>query len=266
MEVLRSLEKAMGLNKCTRLGLLVQYIASLDDLAYISDEELKRLVDHHVRICTRFSLHEIKPGDKNVELYERLRHELTRERELEAYERYKASKGYDKLFFPLQERVPWYEFLCRFSDVYGDLVGLDASFFDGYTVINHVSRFYDHMPQRYVPMYVIAEAGDEYTCLVTNSYKIPDALELFEFITEGSCLHYSCNEDGKERSVMFPAAEWFVLVFDQEGFVRPWTYASRVNFGMAVRPDRHEYEIYEPHQAVEIFHGMFLKCKNIIEH
>lgn len=71
MDVLRSLGKAMELNKCARLGLLIQHIASLNDLAYISDEEFKRLVDWHVCVYTNSSLPEIEPGRENAEFYDR---------------------------------------------------------------------------------------------------------------------------------------------------------------------------------------------------
>lgn len=257
IEVLRSLERAMDINKDLRLGLFIKYIASMDDLAYIEDDELKRLIDEYAAIYTRFYFHEIKPCSCNVEMYKRPFHELTREHEQTAYERFKALERSEKLYFPLEERVPWYDFMCRFQDQYCTLEGLFASDFEGYYVINHVSRFYNHMPQKYVPMYVIGKAGDGYVCSVTNSYKLPDALELFEFITEGWCL-YRSNVDALN------AGEWYALVFDQEGLVRPWTYSSRVNFGMAVRPDKHEYEIYDQHQAVEIFHELFAKCNEII--
>ena len=64
---------------------------------------------------------------------------------------------------------------------------------------------------------------------------------------------------------MLDADEYYTLVFDSESSVRSLVYPSKAYFGMAVRPDRKEYEIYEPSQAVDVFHELFVKCDEIIK-
>ena len=265
LEVLKSIEKVLEMDEDVRLGLYISYVTSVDDLEYISDEEFKRIVDHDIKVSTMHTMFKIKPNDENVDIYAHELHELTKENEREAYERYRLSAKSRKLHFPITERLSWYEFLCRLPDVYNSMHGLDEPDFDGWSVINHVTSFYVHLPQRYVPMWVVARKGDKYTCMITNSHKIPDAIELFEFITTGWCLHYSKITDQGQRSFKVDADEWFAIVFDKEGLIRPQCYPQLVYFGFAVRPDKKEYEIYEPCEAIEVFHELFGKCSEIID-
>ena len=262
LEVLKSIEKVLELDKDVRLGLYLSYVTSADDLNYITDEEFKRLVDDDIRLPTMHHEVGLNPGDKNIDCFAPKTYSLTKENERIAYERYKASKD---LYFPPTEKLSWYDFLQRFPDVYNNMCGYSEEDFDGWSVINHVTQFYGDLPHRYVPMWVVARKGDKYTCLVTNSYKIPDAFELFEFIRCRHCLHYSRIINQKQESLMLETDEYYALVFDYESSVRSLVYPSKVYFGMAVRPDKKEYEIYEPIQAVEVFHEMFVKCDEIIK-
>lgn len=262
LEVLKSIEKVLELDKDVRLGLYLSYVASADDLDYITDEEFKRLVDDDLHIPTIHKMFKVKPGDINCDINVPEIYDLTKENELIAYGRYKDSR---KLYFPITEKLLWYEFLQRFPDVYNNVCEYSEEDFEGWSVINHVTQFYGDLPHRYVPMWVVTRKGDKYTCLVTNSYKIPDAFELFEFIRCRHCLHYSRIINQKQESFLLEADEYYALVFDYESSVRSLVYPSKVYFGMAVRPDSKEYEIYEPIQAVEVFHEMFVKCDEIMK-
>lgn len=276
IKALRALEKVMEMDKDMRLGLFISYITSLDDLAYISDAEFERLVNLYANSFNAASgSHWIKPGDCEVEFYEGAVHDITKENEMTGYERYKATDQAGKTYFPLAEKLSWYDFFKRFDfyDDFGDRDDWDIwpmkSDFEDWCVINHVTRFYDmgsYLPYRYVPMYVIVRTGDQYACLITNSAKIPDSLELFEFITDGDCLRYSPGIGKERQSFKVEADEWFAIVFEAEGLIRPQCYPQHVYFGMAMRPDKKECEVYEPCQAIEIFHEMFAKCGEIINH
>ena len=51
-------------------------------------------------------------------------------------------------------------------------------------------------------MYVCARKGNDYTFIETNSLKIPDAYELFTFVSSGYCLHY-CFTNGHGRKIFY---------------------------------------------------------------
>ena len=241
-------------------------MTSIDDLAYMPDEEVKRLVDEDVDLLVDYDRPSpIVPGSCNLEFNEDRYHQLTRQKEQTAYERYKAKvKG--RIFFQLGEALPYSEFLGRFDNIYCSQEDLDCE--SDITVINHNSDFYDIVPYRYVPMYVCARKGNDYTFIDTNSNKIPDAYELFTFVSNGHCLHYTYDreEDMRQMSAHVEADEWFALVFDTEGNCRATSYYKWAHFGMSVRPCKKEVEFYSANQAEEIFLELFGKCKRFVNH
>lgn len=265
LEILDSLKKEFELEKEVSFGAYIAYVTSIDDLAYMTDEEVRRLIDWDVEVGANKSWHDIKPGRCNIELFDEEYHQVMRQKEQIAYERYKA-KVKDRVFFQLEEVLPYSEFLGRFDNIYCSQEDLDYE--SDITVINHNSDFYDEIPHRYVPMYVCARKGDDYTFIDTNSNKIPDAYELFTFVSNGHCLHYTYDreEDMRQMSAHVEADEWFALIFDTEGGCRATSYYKWAHFGMSVRPGKKEVEFYSANQAIEIFHELFGKCKTFIDH
>ena len=168
LEILDSLKKEFELEKEVSFGAYIAYVTSIDDLAYMTDEEVRRLIDWDVEVGANKSWHDIKPGRCNIELFDEEYHQVTRQKEQIAYERYKA-KVKDRVFFQLEEVLPYSEFLGRFDNIYCSQEDLDYE--SDITVINHNSDFYDEIPHRYVPMYVCARKGDDYTFIDTNSNK-----------------------------------------------------------------------------------------------
>lgn len=265
LEILESLRKEFEAEKEVSFGAYVAYVTSIDDLAYMSDGEVKRLIDQDIKVHAGKRYGRIVPGSCNWEFSENQYHQLTRQKEQTAYERYKAKiKG--KIFFQLEEVLYYLDFLDRFTDGYNNREYL--KYLSGIMAINHNPDFYDIIPHRYVPMYVCARKGNDYTFIDTNSLKIPDAYELFTFVSDGDCLHYTYDreEDMRQMSAHVEADEWFALVFDSEGNVRARSYYKWAHFGMAVRPGKKEVEFYDANQAIEIFHELFGKCKTFIDH
>lgn len=262
-EVLESLKKEFELDKDVSFGSYVTYVTSIDDLAYMPDEEVKWLIDENVSLFMGRQYGKIVPGSCNWELYTDRFHQLTREKEQIAYERYKTIVK-DKIFFQLEEMLYFHDFLERFTDGYHNHQYLKYE--QGIMAINHNSNFYDVIPYRYVPMYVCARKGNDYTFIETNSLKIPDAYELFTFVSSGYCLHYCFTNGMRQESVDVEADEWFALVFNTEGNCRATSYYKWVHFGMAVRPDKKEVEFYDANQAIRIFHELFGKCKKFFDH
>lgn len=262
LEILELLKKEFEREGDVSFGRYVSYVTSIDDLTYMSDENVKKLLEKDIRVRSGKRWGKLTPDSSNCEFSEDEHHQLTRQKEQIAYERYKAKvKG--KLFFQLEEVLPYSEFLGRFNNIYCRQEDLDCR--RDITVINHNSDFYDDVPHRYVPMYVCARKGNDYTFIDTNSNKIPDAYELFTFVSSGECL-YCSRKWGKLPSKRIEADEWFALVFDSEGNVRARSYYKWAHFGMAVRPDKKEVEFYDANQAIEIFHELFGKCKTFIDH
>lgn len=212
LEILESLRKEFEAEKEVSFGAYVAYVTSVDDLAYMPDEEVKRLIDWDIKVHAGKRYGRIVPGSCNWEFSESQNYQLTRQKEQTAYERYKAKiKG--KIFFQLEEVLPYSEFLGRFDNIYCRQEDLECR--RDITVINHNSDFYDDVPHRYVPMYVCARKGTDYIFIDTNSNKIPDAYELFTFVSSGECL-YCSRKWGKLPSKRIEADEWFALVFDAE--------------------------------------------------
>jgi len=261
--VLESLRKEFEIDKNVSFGTYLSYVTSSDDLAYMPDEEIKRLVDWDVEIRKDYPDDEIGPGDCNWEFRDAAHYLLTHEKEQTAYERYMAHRR-GKTLFQLEERLSYYDFLKRFADEYNCYKGCE-DYTKPITVINHNTDFYNIVPYRYIPMYVCARKGDNYTFLDTNSNKIPDAHELFCFIESGQCLYYAPMIDRIQVSLKVEADEWFALVFDAEGNVRAASYYKWAHFGMAVRPDKKEIEFYDRHQAMKMFHELFGRCQTFIE-
>ena len=261
LEILESLKKEFMLKKEVSFGAYLAYVTGLDDLPYLSDEEMKRLIDTDIEIFGDRDW-EVKPGDCNWGFGDEKYDLVTRKTEQLAYGRYQAGiQG--RIFFQSEERLSYYDFLNRFTDEYHCYEG-EEEHTKAITVINHNTDFYDEVPYRYVPMYVCARKGDQSTFIDTDSYKIPDAHELFRYVERGYCLYYAPVIDGKQVSLTVDADEWFALVFDAEGCVRATSYYKRAHFGMAVRPGKKEIEFYNRHQAIEIFHEWFAKCKTFI--
>ncbi len=262
LEILDSLRKEFEAEKEVSFGAYVAYVTSVDDLAYMPDEEVKRLIDWDIKVHAGKRYGRIVPGSCNWEFSENQNYQLTRQKEQTAYERYKAKiKG--KIFFQLEEVLYYHDFLERFTDGYNNHGYLKYE--QGVMAINHNSDFYDIIPHRYVPMYVCARKGNDYIFIDTNSNKIPDAYELFTFVSSGECL-YCSRKWGKLPSKRIEADEWFALVFDAEEICRARSYYKWAHFGMAVRPDKKEVEFYDANQAIEIFHELFGKCKTFIDH
>lgn len=262
LEILELLKKEFELENDVSFGAYVAYVTSIDDLAHISDEELKRLIDWDAGLHAGKCYSKAAPKSCNRALYRYEYRQLTRPKEQIAYERYKA-KVEGKIFFQLEEVLYYHDFLERFTDEYNNHEYLKYE--HGVMAINHNSDFYDIIPYRYIPMYVCARKGDDYTFILTNSRKIPDAYELFTFISGGDCLYCTDRTNGKQ-SEQIEADEWFALVFAAEGGCRPIFYYKWAHFGMSVRPDKKEVEFYNANQAIEIFHELFGKCKRFIEH
>lgn len=262
LEILESLKKEFEAEKEVSFGAYLAYVTSIDDLAYMPDEEVKRLIDWDIKVHAEKRYSRIVPGSCNGEFSKKEYHQLTRQKEQTAYERYKAKiKG--KIFFQLEEVLYYLDFLDRFTDGYNNREYL--KYMSGIMAINHNPDFYDITPHRYVPMYVCARKGNDYTFINTNSLKIPDAYELFTFVSDGDCL--CCTRAwAKLPSERIGADEWFALVFDSESNVRARSYYKWAHFGMAVRPDKKEVEFYDANQAIEIFHELFGKCKTFIDH
>lgn len=266
LEILDSLKKEFELEKEVSFGAYIAYVTSIDDLAYMTDEEVRRLVDEDVGLLADYGRPSpIVSGSCNWEFSENQYHQLTRQKEQTAYERYRARvKG--KIFFQLEEVLYYHDFLERFTDGFNNHEYLKYE--QGIMAINHNPDFYDIIPYRYVPMYVCARKGNDYTFIDTNSNKIPDAYELFTFVSNGHCLHYTYDreEDMRQMSAHVEADEWFALVFDAEEGCRVTSYYKWAHFGMSVRPGKKEVEFYSANQAIEIFHELFGKCKRFINH
>lgn len=261
-EILALLGKSFE-GRDVRFGRYISFITSIDDIDFISDDDILKLLDDALCLRLKSNWNEVTPDSGNCEFDDDVYHHLTRRKEEIAYDRYK-SRIQGKTFFQFSELLLYTEFIERFDKVYGSLNFTEYE--QSLIVLNHNHDFYDTIPHRYVAMYVCARLGDSYTFIITHSYKIPDMEELFDFIIRGCCLDYSCYITGiKTQSDRVKADEWFVLVFDSSSNCRATSYCKFVHYGVSVRPASHEIEIYERNQAIEIFHKLFNKCNIFID-
>ena len=253
--LIAALERAIALNPDAELGKFMRYMASVSDLAYMSDDDISEQMEDYnyfrekygsEHYSYKFNATDIHYDDRallNKSDFHKL-YGFTKENEQIAYERYKESiKG--RVFFPLEERLSLDDFLKRFTLRY-----VEADDYKEFTVINHRDHFLNEHPVEYKHMhaYTVGKKGDKYVAAHKYAVKFPCFGELLDCITFGFCEGFD---------------ECFSIAIDWMESPRFTDYTKHIWYGVAYRPDKREMEIYNTHQTIEMFHDLMQKANKI---
>lgn len=253
--LIAALNKAIELKPDLEVGKFIRYIGSASDLAYMTDDDISRIVEWQNDMAKDYPdrhYHEFTANEKFYVDYilvdrdslERKMYDFTKENEQISYDRY-MKKVEGKIFFQLTEKLDMSDFLRRF-----DLSFVDAEDFEGITVINHRDVFLDDFPIEYRHMvgYIVGVKNDKYIAKHEYFVKNPCFGELI-----GSIMNH-CQDDYDE--FLGIALDWW----ESPRFT---DYTNRIMYGFSYRKKEKEIEIYNEHQTIEKFHEYMQKANKI---
>lgn len=265
-KVIEELKKAANLLPEVNFGRLIKLLTNDSDILYISDKILYYCLEHGTDPADadfmQYFLNDDKylEGRSGQEYWIDFKHPdmedltvMTVEKEQISYDRYMISVA-SRVFFPLTEELPLFDFLSRFSDCFGKFIGRCTSDdnspaslsapYNAVTVINHVDNFYDHYPDclRWPGSWKITKKDNIYKIQQGFLPKIPDFCEVA----------FHCIDEAE--------GETFYIMFDQEGCPVAENYAKKVLYGVMVSEDRKSMEFLTKHQTIQQFHRFFPLC------
>lgn len=253
--LIAALNKAIKIKPDIEIGKYIRYMASVSDLAYMSDDDIARQIEQNNKMAEKYSIEryftfkatDINYSDKSKfgNYPEEKLHDFTKENEEIAYERYKEKmKG--RVIFDLNEKLDMSDFLRRFTLSY-----VEADEYKGITVLNHKNGFLDSFPMEYRHMngYMVARKGDKYIAKHVYLVKIPCFGELMEYV-----MHYCKREYD----------ECLVIALDWCESPRFTDYTNHIMYGLSYNRDEEIVEIFNEHQTIEIFHEFMQKANKII--
>lgn len=265
-KIIRELKRVVKNAPEVELGKFIHYITSFVNGAYGTDDEIVRtLEDYNELLADKNGVYTVLQYEKEWYTGDRnKRFDFSKENEQIAYNRYITcadERGYK--FLNLEERLTLNDFNSR---NFGELI-VDME--ESATVINHSSVFWYEPLYRHMQVYVVARIQDKYVAMhrniVENGFtENLSGEELFYYVSEGLSVEFP-DLNGKQALAKSVFDEWIVIVFDFEGSPQVVDYADKVFLGVYTRPNVNEIEIYNPNQAIEIFHEWMQKSNLVLD-
>lgn len=258
--VIAALSKAVETNQNINIGQFIRYVASIDDLAYMSDDEFASLLEYYLlgySMSCDFNARDINYLDID---YEAECYFFNKQNEQIAYDKF-CERMKDKMLVNIYREVTLYEFLSNFSDgeTYKDVV-------PSYPVALYQNIFWESFPiaYRHMNCYVVGKYkydNSKHIALHTYSCKLPDPAELFVKSSLYLDVSNFVKEYGLEIKEPIYATELFedylVLVIDWMESPRFTDYTNHIMYGIHVFQNPHLIEVLTPEQSAKRFHEGF---------
>ena len=234
-----------------------QFIAENFDVSFYTEEyDFYRLCDFNIDITIDGVLY--KKEEKNFsalfDLYLRKEDEpykITKERELDAYNRFSSGIQHD-MYRDLKEEMTLKEFISSIDPKFDR----DEYDFD-YRVVNYCSVIPNSFTYRKHPIWFVGVKDSKYEFFIDLSVKYPSFLELF---VDDIIYGYDW-EDGEQVYLSQSYDKYFALVINDEERCIIREYPSNALFGVLVNAKSKTVELYDSRQAVHKFHEFYIKTE-----
>ena len=164
---------------------------------------------------------------------------MTKEREKLAYEQAKKDQPF-MVYCPLKTEQKFEDFILHFKGGDRQLeCELRGEPLKEYTVVNQCRYLPDAFEHRRIPLYICSTAVGRVTYRQINSVKYPTFEELLDDVLSGSS-----------------SDSWFALAVNHDESCEVMEYPEITLFGIEVNTGEKKITIYEPKQAVEMFHAL----------
>lgn len=175
-------------------------------------------------------------------------YKITKEKELDAYNKYIKHRNERYFYRQLKEELPLKDFISglKSDKVYSDFeefLSLD------YTVINYLPIIQNDLGYRRLPIWFLRPVDGDYKLHCECSVKYPKFLELilYDIVDSGICKD---------------ADTYFVLVPEGEERCKIDEYPQNTKFGVLIERQKKQITIYDSYQAVKKFHELYLLTKD----
>ena len=166
-------------------------------------------------------------------------YDMTKEREKLAYEQAKKDQPF-MVYCPLKTEQKFEDFILHFKGGDRQLeCELRGEPLKEYTVVNQCRYLPDAFEHRRIPLYICSTDVGRVTYRQINRVKYPTFEELLDDVLCGSS-----------------SDSWFALAVNHDESCEVMEYPEITLFGIEVNTGEKKITIYEPKQAVEMFHAL----------